>query len=468
MDNSGNKKEKWFDWHISPEEPIKLRSFVEMFVFLFIVCICVFLYYRWNVVPMREFEFQLEDLSNGKVYDTNKKSLDSVRRVFANELTCIVPMTTHDELYKGNNSFCLFTKPLLSSENYSNFMKYSFLKDSVRNINNKMEYDLSQYVGDNDICLSDLNNDVFFNKFDVKDSLELYRQTSLKAFDVSPELYPIIYLMIKESLPYFSVISDKDKPQNTNQMFSRIYLDSNSSITSEFYQYLNYSYPSSILSNNKSLDAHWYNKLNIYWPFTGGLPGEKPSWGRLEDISQAYVSLKLRSSTIDSIVFNIDFVGASEFSHMDPMPDKIGMSKITFSDPVKIFKIKSNGLKFHVRFKELENLQQIRVFTVTAIMSAFIMAFVVFIILAVYKIRKKILSNNKTIILSVLKVVFGGLILYNLLYWTFMLLVLSNGTVFICNLLSIPLTLLILLITCKRERIILHKYLVKRMLPKKK
>ena len=166
MSNSEKTKDKWFSWHLSPEEPIKLRSVVEMMVFLGIVCICGLLYYRWNVVPTREYEFCMEDLSNGRVYDSDSNSVDSVRRMFTSELTCIVPMTTHDEFHENKKSFYLKTRQLLSNEKHSFFIDYSFFKDSVRNVDNKEWFDLSKLVDRYDMSLDNLTNDVLSNSND--------------------------------------------------------------------------------------------------------------------------------------------------------------------------------------------------------------------------------------------------------------------------------------------------------------
>ena len=47
------RKHGWFDWHLYPEEPIKIESMVEILCFSVIVSICAFLYYRWNIVPQK-------------------------------------------------------------------------------------------------------------------------------------------------------------------------------------------------------------------------------------------------------------------------------------------------------------------------------------------------------------------------------------------------------------------------------
>ena len=45
-----------FGWHLYPEDPIELKSVVEILCFSVIVSVCAYLYYRWNIVPNKEIE----------------------------------------------------------------------------------------------------------------------------------------------------------------------------------------------------------------------------------------------------------------------------------------------------------------------------------------------------------------------------------------------------------------------------
>ena len=65
--------------------------------------------------------------------------------------------------------------------------------------------------------------------------------------------------------------------------------------------------------------------------------------------------------------------------------------------------IRHNGLRFHAKFRELENMQQIRVFFVTAIMSGFVTIFIVFIIyLPIRAHRIRTLSGRKNLFVRML------------------------------------------------------------------
>lgn len=133
------------------------------------------------------------------------------------------------------------------------------------------------------------------------------------------------------------------------------------------------------------------------WIVSG--PYSKPSRLSLYDLSQSYYHIKLNSN-IDSICLSLDFVGAVAFSNMYPTPDVITMNSIRFDNLEKIKEIKEHGLTFHASFIELEKQQNVRLFCITAVMSAITTVFIGLLVLVGSKFLRKILrkkSNRKTI-----------------------------------------------------------------------
>ena len=114
-------------------------------------------------------------------------------------------------------------------------------------------------------------------------------------------------------------------------------------------------------------------------------PMDRPKISSPFDISQSYFNFSFKSIAIDSVILTIDFVGATDFSNMNPEPDQITMSSISFWDPVKIEQISKNGLRFHAHFKELENVQSVRLFGLAALFSALIAMFITNLILGIAK-----------------------------------------------------------------------------------
>lgn len=92
------------------------------------------------------------------------------------------------------------------------------------------------------------------------------------------------------------------------------------------------------------------------------------------DISQECIFFNI-DSNIDYIKLGISCYGPVEFSAMIPSPDSIYMDRIVFEDQDKISKIKSSGLKFHTKYVQLDNLQNMRSFMITTFLSLFITLF---------------------------------------------------------------------------------------------
>ena len=72
--------------------------------------------------------------------------------------------------------------------------------------------------------------------------------------------------------------------------------------------------------------------------------------------------IKLKSLTFD-------YIGPADFSNMSPEPDVKDVSKIVFNDPQKLDEILEKGLRFHVKFPDMENVQQMRMFGITLVVG---------------------------------------------------------------------------------------------------
>ena len=90
------------------------------------------------------------------------------------------------------------------------------------------------------------------------------------------------------------------------------------------------------------------------------------------DISQAIYDVKFISDKIKCDTISIEFVGATNFSSMHPIPDKITMSGMEFTDSTKISMIQSGGLRFHTEFLQLKEMSARRTFLLSAVLSLLI------------------------------------------------------------------------------------------------
>lgn len=479
------KKEKWFDWHFYPK-PLEVRSIIEIIVFLLIIFFCGFLYYRWNVVPLRRYEINIENLGTNKVYSAKDSSLiDSLKLAIACDVKCVIPMTTHQEFVKDDETFSTIFRAIYSNQKYSKLIRATFIQDSLR-----LDPFTKVSSVDDSVIIAIMKEAGVYNLYGytrgyrtfkgTKTYLDSLKDESNEYLKISQDSSIVVYSKSVGTLPFFSGFNfsseNRDSSPRSGESRSK-FASNNNSFINETFMTINSAkvfsrdsllepekgFGSQYRANSK--DGHWYS-MNIIRPFRGGLPMESPSWLRLEDISQAYVDFKINTCTIDSIVLCLDFVGVTEFSNMEPSPDFIGMSKIVFCDPIKIFQIRANGLKFHAKFSELENIQEIRVFTVTAIMSAFTLVFVLFVISAFIKLRNKFkrkLEQESVLVKTILyygNLILWGLLFYHLIYWTIMY---SMGDLSIleCNLIAIPIVIFILILIFKNLRTLILRLFAK-------
>ena len=109
------------------------------------------------------------------------------------------------------------------------------------------------------------------------------------------------------------------------------------------------------------------------------------------DISQAYVGIHLSSDLHqkfssemeddlrglsdyrrDSLntTLSIDFGSPVTLSAMEPAPDSVSMTGLSFISPEKVQKIIRDGLVFHVTFDQNKNLQAVKLFGLTTLIAA--------------------------------------------------------------------------------------------------
>lgn len=99
----------------------------------------------------------------------------------------------------------------------------------------------------------------------------------------------------------------------------------------------------------------------------------KPSLFSLFDISQSYFRFTIGvPSDMRGTLLDFDFGGATDFSKIYPEPDLISMSGFAYNDPDKISYIYDRGLWFHATFKQMENIQIIRMFVMTTLLGFFV------------------------------------------------------------------------------------------------
>lgn len=373
-------------WNLYPEDPIKLHSVVEMVVFVFVFGVCYYLFLRWNTVPVRDIELRVEHIS---------PDVDSVNQKFCS-IRMTIPMTSQVGFVQDTVPLSIITGNYDKTTAANSLTYITFFNDSLRH--HKQSHNGIDTTSDaptinyaESFGITNWEYYLVYKHFD--NDLDSLYDAHIK-IDKSQTGKPLRYIWCEQTMPYGGFSKNVFHSNNLSYKTDSIGLVSYQIVKTTNDRFFTcatgtggYVYSSYTL--NMRSNSSWYDFMDITAPFSAGSPMESPRWGRLEDISQAYYNLKLRSVTTDSINLRIDFVGVTDFSAMDPMPDKITMSSIEFNDPVKIFKIRANGLRFHADFKELGNWQVIRLFVVTAIMSGFFIIFIGFLILVIFKFKRR-------------------------------------------------------------------------------
>lgn len=99
----------------------------------------------------------------------------------------------------------------------------------------------------------------------------------------------------------------------------------------------------------------------------------KSSLTSLYDVSQSYFHFIVDvPDSCSGTILSFDFGGATDFSNIYPTPDAFSMSGFCFTDLEKIRIISETGLWFHARFKQMENIQIIRMFVLTTLFAFFV------------------------------------------------------------------------------------------------
>lgn len=330
---------RYFSWHLYPsDKDLGIKSVVEILFYLVVMLILVLVFYYWHKVPERNIVVYMDQIAKRDSIPSDSAQFITADILFG------LPMSNKefDNIEKPKISFIFEEKVV--NRNY---------KDSLRRI---------FYV--------DSNRDS-----DIKPINELLtKSTTDSAKTLFDDFYSKCPAIRGKSIIYYSLAHTRGPNSVPAPTYNKI-----DSTNVEYYYskgaiHWNYT----VLRGFTAIDT-----VNFIAPIRISDVFGK-NWYRLEDISQSYYNVAIRTSTIDSITLCFDFKGVSEFSRMIPEPDEIGMSSIRFYDQEKIKRIKRDGLKFHVNHTELTNMQTIRLLGITTILGGIIVLFVAILFVGLY------------------------------------------------------------------------------------
>lgn len=112
------------------------------------------------------------------------------------------------------------------------------------------------------------------------------------------------------------------------------------------------------------------NSIPVFTDVTGD-PFERPNPLIVaEDVSKMVEIIRIPVSSTHFVKsLTIDYRCPADFGTLVPEPDEKTMSSIRYTDTLKIQKIAWDGLRYHVRFSDMENIQEVRIFTLTTLIT---------------------------------------------------------------------------------------------------
>ena len=112
-------------------------------------------------------------------------------------------------------------------------------------------------------------------------------------------------------------------------------------------------------------------------------PYSRPKLYSLFDISQSYIKIHVKTNTIDEIRLALDFDGATEIDDVRHMADTVLSSRIVYN--ISNVNATDSEILIYTRFKDLENMQSLRLFAVSSVIGGLIMVFIAFLVIYLYR-----------------------------------------------------------------------------------
>ena len=115
----------------------------------------------------------------------------------------------------------------------------------------------------------------------------------------------------------------------------------------------------------------------------------KPKFTSLYDISQCYYHFRIKSNTLPLGKIKISFQGANDIYVIKGNPDSISKQSVVFNTLPK------GDIILFAKSKDLENLQNYRMFFLSTLLSALITIFLAFIVIFIYRLFRNIQKISK-------------------------------------------------------------------------
>ena len=359
---------KILSWFPKPKAltELTLLSMLEIIVYGLLFVASVFLYYKWNSIPIYDIYINIDRI---------------------------------DERARDNNSYNCILGPDYQLVNHSEIninLPYSYLlKDSVAQIFIKNDaYRLTRKMN-SIMTFSELEKESNFMNTSYLDSLlkvlkdfnaESHKTERNKNSNLDKQLVDI------KDVSY--LFHNKIKAVSYG-------VNINKKSTSNYYVRDKYGIkcPVNVINHkhnglfeSESQFECFYDSLAMSQKY-GVL--SKPSVMALRDISQAFYRFHIRTQLINIVDVKVSFLGANNIKVIETEPDSINGQDYyyNFKKPVVSAGL-GKDFVFHLESKEFEGIQKARLFFITTLLSAIVTLFLAFFIIYFYR-KSKIVFRNK-------------------------------------------------------------------------
>ncbi len=121
-------------------------------------------------------------------------------------------------------------------------------------------------------------------------------------------------------------------------------------------------------------------------------PYSRPKLYSLFDISQSYFRCRVKTSTIDNIRLAFYFEGATEVDDVKFAADTIFGSSVIYN--IHNISATDSEILIYARFKDLENMQSLRLFVISSLLGSLIVMFVGFLVIYLYRVVRQVRDDR--------------------------------------------------------------------------
>lgn len=121
-------------------------------------------------------------------------------------------------------------------------------------------------------------------------------------------------------------------------------------------------------------------------------PYSRPKLYSLFDISQSYFRCRVKTNTIDNIRLAFYFEGATDVDDVKVAADTILGSSVIYN--IRNVSATDSEILIYARFKDLENMQSLRLFVVSSLIGGLVMIFVGFLVIYLYRVIRGVRDDR--------------------------------------------------------------------------